>query len=312
MARMDVWARRARLPVSVQVTRDIFTVLLTLGRQEEREREEKAERARSGVSGASVRQTGRDRQRAADRERERNVVTLALVSVVQRGVTLLCDSQQTGVRRVPLGVLASEMGLPLSLVDIRHSLGHGSIPCSSVLHRAALSLLEYVLGTYWTSDAPETGGPSRPGSRPGSRPTSPTATPIRMGKGAPRSGVSREVEAQAPVPLDRQTALAALVAACVQGESCITPYLAAIVEPIHPCEVEALVPLLPVDSSLSLRQALCTIAPHCSPVLLGQTSPDAPSTTSIWTQEAPLEGVELGLMALSGPEVTEEGARNGW
>lgn len=76
---------------------------------------------------------------------ERLMLSMAII----RAVNGLVDASQRAARAQPISVLASRMGLPAWLVDVRHEATHNSLPTLSALRSAADAVLQWLFSHYW-------------------------------------------------------------------------------------------------------------------------------------------------------------------
>ena len=68
---------------------------------------------------------------------------------VLRAVNGVVDSGQKGTYATSVSVLASRVGLPGWLVDLRHDTSHNALPSLSTLRLAATTLLHWLHSEYW-------------------------------------------------------------------------------------------------------------------------------------------------------------------
>lgn len=87
----------------------------------------------------------RDRSSSYDRTTLAHCYSMALIRMVN-GLT---DREQTGYCATPIGILARTIGLPMSLVTIRHDATHQTIPGIIALRSAAQQALEWLRVNYW-------------------------------------------------------------------------------------------------------------------------------------------------------------------
>mmetsp|Transcript_13279 Transcript_13279/g.24907 ORF Transcript_13279/g.24907 Transcript_13279/m.24907 type:complete len:351 (-) Transcript_13279:1026-2078(-) len=73
----------------------------------------------------------------------------ALGLTVLRGVNLLTGLEQKAKNAMSIMGLAREIGLPEYLVDLRHSVAHGSMPSTELLLTAIEELWHWLLANYW-------------------------------------------------------------------------------------------------------------------------------------------------------------------
>ena len=88
-----------------------------------------------------------------DREglRSESELRLAYAMVVVRTVNGLVDPSQQGYYAEPVSLLASRIGLPQWLVELRHDATHSQLPTLIVLRSAADCLLLWLNDNYWLS-----------------------------------------------------------------------------------------------------------------------------------------------------------------
>lgn len=75
---------------------------------------------------------------------------LALAMLIVRSVNILADSVQQGAHAASISDLASRLGLPRWLVDIRHEATHGGLPSMHTCRLAREALLAWFKDKYWT------------------------------------------------------------------------------------------------------------------------------------------------------------------
>lgn len=80
----------------------------------------------------------------------REAYAMALVRVVNETL----DHEQTGTTALPLTVLAREIGMPQSFVELRHSATHDELPSVYTLRMLARQALSWLWDVYWVVNPP--------------------------------------------------------------------------------------------------------------------------------------------------------------
>lgn len=74
---------------------------------------------------------------------------LALSSAISRAVNGATESAQTGKHAASVATLASRLGIPRFVVDLRHESSHGELPNAHLLRQGAQQLLSWLQSAYW-------------------------------------------------------------------------------------------------------------------------------------------------------------------
>lgn len=123
---MNAWSSRARVPISVEATLNIVSVLME--------------------------DPGWDPVRRVEPPAlQVSLLRLGYGHAISRFVNVLLDLAQKGSVASSMDTLAANIDLPSWIVQIRHSTSHGSTsPCLSVLRVTARKLLyEFIIPRYW-------------------------------------------------------------------------------------------------------------------------------------------------------------------
>jgi hypothetical protein len=114
---LTVWCIRGNAPPAIESTRNLLEIKQILG---------------------------------ANRQLEYpRTVQLALAAAIVRFVNENVDPEQQGVYAQPVSFLASRMGIPRLLVDIRHAATHDELPSLELLQIGMELALEWLLANYW-------------------------------------------------------------------------------------------------------------------------------------------------------------------
>ena len=71
------------------------------------------------------------------------------MSNIYRFVTGLLDSEQDAKHKVSMYIIAKQIGIPASFVELRHEATHGDLPSLVVLRKAAERSLRWLWNDYW-------------------------------------------------------------------------------------------------------------------------------------------------------------------
>ena len=122
---LRVWVHRGRAPLAVFATQQLLSIAET----------DAATSARQLWGGGG----------GGDLEQVRLAYSMALVRLVNG----MADSGQRGVYAQSVLDCARRLGLPRSLVDLRHESTHGALPSLPMLRAASRDALEWLRGAYW-------------------------------------------------------------------------------------------------------------------------------------------------------------------
>lgn len=86
---------------------------------------------------------------SSDFEGSSEQARLSAAMLIVRAVNILADSVQQGAYACSISDLASRLGLPRWLVDIRHEATHGSLPSMHTCRMAREALLAWFQAKYW-------------------------------------------------------------------------------------------------------------------------------------------------------------------
>lgn len=113
-----MWEHRGRIPTAVEATGNLALMRLQLAR-------------------------------AAEAGEDLHVLRLAATMALVRFVNEMVDPGQKGAYAQPITRLAEQIGLPRTLVDLRHSGTHDELPSVGVLQLAIEQALAWLLAAYW-------------------------------------------------------------------------------------------------------------------------------------------------------------------
>lgn len=129
---VSMWRCRGRIPHSVDMTASLVEVSLN-------DSENVENSATFGVTSA----------RAYCNLRSDHELRLQYALAIIRAVNGLVDPGQQGYYAESIFNIASKMGLPGWIVELRHDSTHNSLPVLSVLRTAARHLLDWIHARYW-------------------------------------------------------------------------------------------------------------------------------------------------------------------
>lgn len=137
---------RGRAPLAVHASHQLLSLLL----QDARLDQEEARASAPHLDPAPARRS------PAVIEAARDQVRMGIALSLQRMVNGLADTGQRGAFAASVFDLASRVGLPRVLVDLRHESAHGALPSLAVLQFAAITALEWLWNHYWANQAGHT------------------------------------------------------------------------------------------------------------------------------------------------------------
>ena len=139
LSALNAFIVRGRAPLAVHATHQLLSLLLELSIDEQGDN---SHAVGSGfIPSSEARQEG---------------VRLALSMALQRLVNGLADSGQKGAFASSVFDVAARLGLPRSLVDLRHESAHGALPSLPLLRSAACGALRWLWGRYWAHQGSHT------------------------------------------------------------------------------------------------------------------------------------------------------------
>eukprot|EP00127_Corallochytrium_limacisporum_P003048 Clim_evm4s145 gene=Clim_evmTU4s145 len=135
--RVSAWKLRGKCPVAIECTADLRQILL-FSQQHERDNE---------ISHS------RKRRKTDETWDGKQVTRMALSMAIVRFINGIVDKDQRGQYARSIAGIAEGIGLPVWIVDIRHSVTHGKLPSMETLSLAAEACVDWLLNEYW---APQT------------------------------------------------------------------------------------------------------------------------------------------------------------
>ena len=131
LQRVAAWRVRGRVPHRVDLTAQLVEVMM--------------HDAAAGASAAAMAMGGSHGAAVLSESMLQNNYAIAVL----RAVNGVVDSGQKGTYATSVSVLASRVGLPGWLVDLRHDTSHNALPSLSTLRLAATTLLHWLHSEYW-------------------------------------------------------------------------------------------------------------------------------------------------------------------